>query len=113
MSAAALPELAALRALTPDGRRLFGIRMVRLFAFGAVSVVLALYLAQRGLTDGQIGLVLSLTLLGDVVLSLLLTTSADRLGRRRMLLVGAGLLAGGGLAFAATGKLVVLILAAI
>jgi len=36
-----------------------------------------------------VGLLLTLTLIGDTIVSLFLTTRADRIGRRRMLLLGA------------------------
>ena len=78
------------RSLTTDGRLLFATRLVRLFAYGFLSVVLALYLAQVGLTTTQIGLLFTLTLIGDAGVSLWITTSADRIGRKRMLLLGAG-----------------------
>jgi len=86
--------------LTPDGRWLMATRMVRMFAYGLVSVVLALYLAAAGLTENQIGLLLTLTLIGDTVIALWLTARADRAGRRRTLQMSAGLmiLAGGVLA---------------
>ena len=109
----ALPEAAALRALTRDGRRLFLTRIIRLFAYGLLSVVLALYLAQVGLTDRQIGLVLTLTLAGDAAISLWLTTHADRAGRRRTLLVGCGLMVAAGVVFASTGDVALLVAAAI
>ncbi|HJY83789.1 MAG TPA: MFS transporter [Candidatus Binatia bacterium] len=85
------------RLLTHDGWVLFGTRIVRLFAYGLLSVVLALYLSAVGLSDRAIGVLLTLTLVGDAVISLLITRVADRVGRRRMLLAGAGLmiLAGG------------------
>jgi MFS family permease len=92
-----LPEVQALRTLTPDGRVLFATRVVRMFAYGFLSVVLVLYLAARGLNPTQIGWLLTLTLIGDVVLSLWITLVADRLGRRRMLMVGAGLMIFAGL----------------
>jgi hypothetical protein len=57
----------------------------RLFAYGLLSVILVFYLIGLGLAEAQSGLVLTLTLAGDVVVSLLLTTQADRIGRRRML----------------------------
>src|SRR5712692_10030232 len=104
----ALPETAALRRLSPDGRRLFLTRVVRLFAYGLLSVVLALYLAAAGLSDRQIGLVLSLTLAGDAAISIWITTRADRTGRRRMLQLGAGLMVLAGLVFASTGDPLVL-----
>jgi len=48
------------------------------------------------------GLLLTLTLIGDTAISLYLTTQADRVGRRRMLIVGALLMAAAGLVFALT-----------
>ena len=80
------------RSLTADGRLLFTTRLMRLFAYGFLSVVLALYLAQVGLTTTQIGLLFTLTLIGDAGVSLWITTSADRIGRKRMLLLGAGMM---------------------
>jgi MFS family permease len=109
----ALPELRALRALSPDGWVLFGTRVVRLFAYGWLAVVLALYLAALGLNEAQIGLLLSLTLAGDAVLALWVTSIADRVGRRRMLLASAGLLVLAGLVFSLTTNVVALLAAAV
>jgi len=92
---------------------LFSTRIVRLFCYGFLSVVLALYLSEAGLTEGQIGLLLTLTLAGDAVISLWLTTSADRFGRKRTLMLGALLMAGSGLAFVLTRNVILLIIAAI
>ncbi|HEX7489434.1 MAG TPA: MFS transporter, partial [Anaeromyxobacteraceae bacterium] len=52
---------------------LFASRSVRLFAYGFLSVVLVLYLAEAGLSESRIGLLLSLTLAGDTLVSLALT----------------------------------------
>jgi len=95
-----------------DRRLLFATRFVRLFAYGSLSVVLVFYLIAVGLTEAQVGLLLTLTLLGDTVVSLLITTHADRLGRRRMLVAGALLMAGAGLVMAATNQFWLLVLAA-
>lgn len=100
------------RAVARDVRVLFATRIVRLFAYGAVALVLVLYLAELGFTVERIGLLLTMTLLGDTLLSLAITTTADRVGRRRMLIAGAGLMALGGLAFALSGDVIVLLLAA-
>ena len=100
-----------LRVLTRDGWLLFVTRFTRLFAYGALSVVLVFYLTSLGLSTSQTGLVLTLTLIGDTVVSLYLTTRADRIGRRRMLIVGAALMAAAGLAFAFTSNLAFLIVA--
>lgn len=107
------PEIGALRALTPDGRRLFLTRAIRLFAYGLLAVILALYLVERSLSAEQIGLVLSATLAGDAAITLLLTTRADRFGRRRTLLIGCGLMVSGAVVFALTDNLAILIVAAI
>ena len=102
-----------LRVLTLDGRLLFATRIVRLFAYGFLSVVLVLYLVQVGLTETEIGLLLTLTLIGDTAISLWMTTNADRIGRRKMLLVGAGLMVFAGMLFALTGSFALLVVAAI
>jgi MFS family permease len=100
-----------LRALPPDGRLLLLTRFIRLFAYGAVSVVLVLYLTALGIGTQQIGLLLTLTLVGDTAVSLWLSTRADRIGRRRMLIVGAALMAAAGAAFALTRNYLVLVVA--
>jgi len=110
MSAATLFP-APLRILTTDAWLLFVTRFTRLFAYGALSVILVFYLISLGLSESQSGLVLALTLAGDIAVSLYLTTRADRMGRRRMLLVGAILMALAGLAFAVTSNLIYLIIA--
>ncbi|HKE88686.1 MAG TPA: MFS transporter [Gemmatimonadales bacterium] len=97
--------------IAPDIRRLFLTRTVRLFAYGALSVILVVYLTSLGLSPGQVGALLTLTLAGDTAVSLWLTTRADRLGRRRMLVVGAILMAAAGLAFAATRNFLLLTIA--
>ncbi len=96
-----------------DIRLLFSTRIIRLFAYGFLSVALALYLAQVGLTEPEIGLLLTLTLVGDVPVTLWITTSADRIGRRRMLLLGAGLMVLAGLVFALTRNFVLLVVTAV
>jgi hypothetical protein len=48
--------------LTTDGYLLFATRALRMFAYGSLPVVLVLYLARRGLSNGLIGLLLSGTL---------------------------------------------------
>lgn len=101
----------ALRSLTVDGRLLFVTRFVRLFAYGALSVVLVLYLVGLGLTESATGVLLTATLLGDTLVSLYLTTRADRFGRRRMLIVGASLMAAAGVAFAFTHEFWLLVVA--
>ena len=99
--------------MSRDTTILFSTRILRLFCYGFLSVVLALYLAEAGLTEAQIGLLFTLTLLGDALISLWLTTSADRFGRKRTLILGALLMAGAGIAFVLTRNVVLLTIAAI
>jgi MFS family permease len=98
---------------TRDVGLLFAMRTIRMAAYGGLAVVLALFLLELGLSEGGIGLLLGLTLAGDAVISLVLTTHADRIGRRATLLVGAGLMVLGGIVFLATGEFVVLLAAAV
>jgi MFS family permease len=95
-----------------NARLLFATRTVRLFAYGFVAVVLVLYLSSIGLTKGQIGWLLTLTLAGDVAVSLFLTTNADRIGRRRTLFAGALLMIGAAVVFAFTRDFALLVVAA-
>jgi len=92
---------------------LFLARSVRLFAYGALSVILALYLHEVGLSGPEIGLLFTLTLFGDAGISLWITTTADRMGRRRMLLFGASLMILAGTVFILTGDFILLSIAAI
>ncbi len=97
----------------PATSLLFAARVIRLFAYGALSVVLVFYLIGIGLTEAQTGLLLALTLLGDTVVSLLITTRADRTGHRRMLLAGSLLMIAAGVVFAFTNNFPLLVLTAI
>ncbi len=101
-----------IRRLPPDGNFLFVTRIARMFGYGFLSVVLLLYLEQAGLKQVQIGLLLTLTLIGDTIISLWITTNADRVGRRRMLIAGAFLMVFAGALFSTTHSFVLLLIAA-
>jgi len=103
----------SLRLLSGDARLLFATRFIRLFAYGSLSVVLVFYLVGIGLSERQTGTLLTLTLAGDTVISLLLTTQADRIGRRTMLVTGGALMIAAGLVFAATKSFWLLLVAGI
>ncbi len=70
-----------------------------------------IYLTGLGLSSSQTGLLLTLTLLGDTLISLWLTTRADRFGRRRTLIAGAALMVAAGLTFALTRNFLFLVIA--
>jgi len=99
-------------ARNPDIALLFATRILRMFGYGLLAVVLVLYLVAIGLSGGEVGLLLGLTLLGDAGVSLWLTTHADRFGRRRVLLVGSMLMLLAAFAFVATPIFAVLLVAA-
>jgi len=103
--------VASLLGLDRNGRLLFAMRTLRMFGYGFLAVALVLYLDAQGLDGWVVGVVLSLTLVGDTVVSLWLTTHADRLGRRRVLIVGAILMTLAGIVFALTDWVPLLILA--
>jgi MFS family permease len=104
--------IASLRGLDRNGRLLFAMRTLRMFGYGFLAVVLVLYLDAIGLDALTIGIVLTLTLVGDTVISLWLTTHADRIGRRRVLVAGAVLMVVAGVVFALTSWVPLLIVAA-
>jgi len=95
-----------------DTTILFATRIIRLFAYGFISIILALYLAAIGLSGSEIGLLFTVTLLGDAVVSLWITTRADRIGRRGMLILGAILMVLSGIVFAFTSSFILLVIAA-
>jgi len=64
---------------------------LRMFSFGFLSVCLVLYLNELGMTQEDVGLLFTLTLLGDAGISLFMTSHADKYGRKRSLLIGASL----------------------
>jgi MFS family permease len=88
-------------------------RFVRFLAYGCTTLVLALFLTALDISEGHIGLFMTLTLLGDVVLSLLLTIIADSIGRRRMLGFGASLMVASGTVFATCDSYWILVLASV
>lgn len=83
-----------------------------MFAYGILGVILVLYLAATGLAEARIGVLLTLTFLGDAAITLWLSTRADRWGRRRVLVAGAGLMALGGGVLALTGDFTLLLFGA-
>ena len=72
-----------------------------------------LFLSELRFSDYQIGLFLTLTLLGDVFLGSYLTLIADRVGRRKILLAGSVLMVSSGVVFAVFENFWVLLIAAV
>jgi MFS family permease len=91
---------------------LFVTRVVRMLAYGSSALVLGLYLLALQFDNRQIGLLVTMTLVGDAVISLWISTVADRVGRKSMLIAGALLMVLGGAVFAGTTGFVPLLIAA-
>ncbi|EXJ70679.1 uncharacterized protein A1O5_05669 [Cladophialophora psammophila CBS 110553] len=89
-------------------------RFLRMFAYGGAALVLAIFLyTQAGVDWKKIGTFMTLTLLGDAAISYGLTIVADKIGRRRVLLIGSLLMSLAGTVFALSKNYYLLLLAAI
>ena len=105
--------LKSLRDTGPDAWLIILSRCSRMLAYGTTSLILALFFSALEFTDSNIGLFMTLTLLGDVLLSGLLTLVADRLGRRRILFGGSLLMVLSGAVFALFENFWILLFAAV
>jgi MFS family permease len=98
--------------ISGDGKLLLSARILRTFAYGFLSIILAIYLKHIGLDEFVIGIVLSATLANSVIFTLFSSFYADRIGRRKTLMIFAGLMSIAGFIFLISNNYVVLILAA-
>ncbi|MGH9996591.1 MAG: MFS transporter [Nitrososphaeraceae archaeon] len=98
--------------LERDGRLLLAAKMVRMFAYGFLSVILAIYLKLIGFDDFLIGLILTTTLLNSVIFTLVASFYADKVGRRKFLLLYAALMSVSGFIFTISENYFALIIAA-
>jgi MFS family permease len=99
--------------LSRDGKLLLTARLLRTFAYGFLSIVLAIYLKLLGVDDILIGLLLASTLINSVIFTLIASFYADRLGRKRSLIIYAALMSVSGLIFLFTENYVAMIIAAL
>jgi MFS family permease len=76
-----------LQTLHRDAILLILCKCVRMYSFGFLAVMLVVYLEELGLTYNEVGLMFTLTLLGDAIISILMTSRADIWGRRLTLLL--------------------------
>ncbi len=82
-----------------DGRRIILMRGLRQGAYGLLAVVLAIALTRDGFSPAAIGALVTVSLVGDFLGTLVIGHYADRWGRRRTLVVLALLMALTGLIF--------------
>ena len=100
------------RWLSKDGKLLLAARTLRTFAYGFVSVILAIYLKLIGFNDVYIGFILTVTLLNSVIFTLIASFYADRLGRRKVLIIYSALMSVSGLVFFVTNNYIALVISA-
>ena len=89
---------------------LFITKILRMFSFGALSVVFFNVLASKGIEEQQIGFLQSFVAFGDIVISLILTTRADKIGRKKTLILGAFLKFFAGIVYAVSDNYIMLII---
>ena len=99
--------------LSRDGWLLFASCAVRSFAYGFLSVILGLYLDTIGLGMAAIGWIFTAALAGSAGMTLIVTSVADRFGRKTLLILGAALMALAGGIFAVSDNPIWLMIAAI
>ncbi|HEX2228312.1 MAG TPA: MFS transporter [Candidatus Binatia bacterium] len=99
--------------LSADGWLIFAACAVRSFAYGFISIILGLYLDAVGLSTTEIGWIFTAALAGGAVMTIVIASVADRVGRKNMLVLGAGLMALAGWIFVVSGSPILLALAAV
>jgi MFS family permease len=98
--------------LSKDGKLILAARTIRTFAYGFLSVTLAIYLRLIGFSDLYIGLILTATLINSVIFTLIASFYADMIGRRKILIVYAALMSLSGAVFFVTTNYIALIASA-
>lgn len=99
--------------LSRDGKLLLLCRALRAFAYGFLSVILAIYLKLIGFQELEIGIILTATLVGSALFTFLVSIYADRLGRKSILIMLGGLMVASGIIFASTTNYALLLIAAL
>jgi hypothetical protein len=98
--------------LSKDGKLLLAARILRTFAYGFLSVILAIYLKLIGFNDLYIGFILTATLVNSVIFTLIASFYADRIGRRKILIIYSALMSVSGIVFFVTNNYMALIISA-
>jgi MFS family permease len=96
-----------------DGKLILSARIVRTFSYGFLSVILAIYLKLIGFNEILIGVVLTATLVNSVIFNLISSAYADRIGRRKFLILYAVLMVISAGIFFSTNNYMALIIAAL
>jgi MFS family permease len=97
--------------ISKDGKLLLTARILRTFGYGFLSIIISIYLKLIGFDGYLIGLILTSTLVNSVIFTLVASFYADRIGRRKMLVIYAILMAISGVIFFVTSNYIALIVA--
>lgn len=108
-----LPSSLSLRWLSNDGKLILLARTIRTFAYGFLSIVLAVYLKLSGFNELLIGLILSSTLINSIIFTFMATIYADRIGRKKILIIYAVLMTISGIIFFISNNYIFLIISAL
>ena len=92
---------------------LFVTRILRMFSYGMLSLIFFDNLLYKGLTTDQSSWIQSGIVFGDVLVSLVLTTQADRIGRINTLMFGSLLKLLTGLCYAESDNAIILVVSGI
>ena len=82
----------SLRQSSADIRLLWFSVFVRMVSFGLTNQVVTLYLTEIGISEVHVGWFMSLTMIGDSIISYLLTWNAHKIGNRFIMLLGSALM---------------------
>ena len=99
--------------ISNDGKRIIAARIIRTFAYGFLSIILSIYLKLNGFDDILIGIILSSTLINSIIFTLIASFYADKIGRKKILIVYAFLMSVSGIIFLVTTNPIALIAAAL
>jgi MFS family permease len=98
--------------LSDDGRLILAARIIRTFGYGFLSVVLSIYLALLGFNGVQVGLILSTSLINGILFNVIASYYADKLGRKKLLIIYSLLMFFSGIIFFVTDNYTALVVAA-
>ncbi|ODQ46894.1 hypothetical protein PICMEDRAFT_52853 [Pichia membranifaciens NRRL Y-2026] len=84
--------LLSLKQSSADIRLLWFSVFIRMISFGLTNQVLASYLKELGISEVRIGMFMSMTMVGDSIISYVLTWNANKIGNRFIMLLGSALM---------------------
>lgn len=99
--------------MTRDGHRILVAQAIRAFVYGFTSVLLGVTLAASGWSTTRVGVLFAAILTGTALMSVVVGTYAERIGRRRMYAALFVLLSFAGVVFAVTSTFWVLMVVAL